>query len=234
MTSYFNLETLKRAPASLPGADSYFPRIQPCFETDSRREKLEQYISGIFHASHGAKILEYLPLLFAMERETGYSAALGLRGAGNGPLFCEAYLDEPVETLVQRIYGVGCPRNQIMELGNLAASAAGDSALLYLVVTRALHLAGIRHLLFAANRAVRISLRRTGFTPVAIGPADPSRLEDGGRRWGSYYQGDPQVMLGDVALAWEQSEANPALWLSLEQYRDLVDDLAEAIRDYNA
>jgi len=232
MTSYLNLEALATVPAHLPGAESYYPRILPCVETDSRREKLEQFISGVFQASHGARILEYMPLLFAMERETGFSAALGLRRASDGSLFCETYLDDPVETLVQRLYGVGCSRHQIMELGNLAASAPGDSALLYLVVTRALHLAGIRHLLFAANRAVRVSLRRTGFTPVVIGPADPSRLEDGGRRWGSYYEGDPQVMLGDVALAWEQSEANPALWLSLEQHRGLVDDLAEAIRDY--
>jgi hypothetical protein len=233
MTTYFDLQARNALPEFMPSPVETWPTVRPSFESDKGREKLEQYIAGVFYACWDAQILEYLPLLFSLERETGYSAALGVRAAGKSHLFCETYLDTPVEQQVKRVHGYDCPRSGIMELGNLAASSAGDGALLYLLVTHALHAAEIRFLLFTANRAVRHSIRRTGFTPVALGSADPNRLQDEGSRWGRYYEGDPQVMLGDISLSWEQSQAEPALRKTLEQHAPLVEELAETIREYN-
>ncbi len=233
MTTCFDLQTCNAQPGLTPAPVEKWPAVRPCFDADKGREKLEQYIAGVFHASWDARILEYLPLLFSLQRETGYSAALGLRAAGKSRLFGETYLDTPVEQQIKRVHGYDCPRSGIMELGNLVASSAGDGALLYLLVTRALHVAGIRFLLFAANRAVRLSIRRTGFTPIVLGPADPNRLDDEGSRWGRYYEGDPQVMLGDISLSWKQSQAEPALRAALDQHALLVEELAETIREYN-
>jgi hypothetical protein len=208
-----------------------WPVVKPCPQQDARREKLEQYIAGIFHASYGARILECLPLLFSLEREGDFSAALGLRSAAADTLFSEQYLDAPVEAQVQVLYGRQCSRSNIMELGNLVASSPGDSALLYLLVTAAMHEAGVKYLLFTANRAVRISIRRSGFTAKALVTAECDRLGEQCAFWGSYYGGDPQVMLGDIALAMEQARSRPAMRTTLIRYRETVEHLADTISD---
>lgn len=230
MSMIERLEGHQTTAASLFPGMMQLPQVNLHLEADGQRERLEQYISGIFQASYDARILEYLPLLFSLEREQGITAALGLRGAGTSRLFSECYLDMPVEEQVKRLHGVSCSRRNIMELGNLVASSPGDSAMLYLLVTAAMHKAGIRYLLFAANRAVRISIRRTGFTPLTICSADPARLEDGGACWGNYYDGEPQVMLGDISLTWDQIQAKPALKRVLQQHEAMVEELGNTIR----
>lgn len=37
-----------------------------------------------------------------------------------------------------------------------------------------------------------------GLRPVALAPADPSRLLDGGAAWGRYYEQGPMVYAGDI------------------------------------
>jgi len=204
--------------------------VNVCSEHHAGRERLEQYISGIFHAAYGARILEYLPLLFSLNNNGTSQAALGLRSASVAPLFCEQYLDAPAEQQVENLYGRAVPRSRIMELGNLVATEPGFSALLYLVITAALHEAGVEYLLFAANKSVRASIRRCGFTPKIIQAAQQSRLGAAGRDWGSYYEGDPIVMLGDISLTMRQLRAQPALEKVIEAYQFAIPVLADSIR----
>ena len=60
--------------------------VHACPEFSPQREALEQYISGVFSAAYNARILGYLPLLFSLERENSFVAALGLQSAALGPL----------------------------------------------------------------------------------------------------------------------------------------------------
>jgi hypothetical protein len=216
------------SPAGVPGG---MPTICCCSATDPEREKLEQYIAGIFHTSYGARILEFMPLLFNLRRDELFCAALGLRSAVGTKLFCEQYLDGvPAEDVVAQLSGVRCERRGIMELGNLVASTPGHGSLLYLLVTAAAWEAGVEYLLFAANRAVRFSIRRSGFTPRLVCPARRESLGDGGAQWGNYYDGDPRVMLGDLALTLAQAQAQPPLHRALRLYRQPIAALAEEIR----
>jgi hypothetical protein len=207
-----------------------WPAFDAHFVDSARREALEHYISSVFHASYGATILEYLPLLFSLQREGAFSASLGLRGAAGERLFCEQYLDASIEVMVCERYGVASERRRIMEMGNLAASTQGDGALLYLLATAVIHEAGITHLTFAANRAVRLSISRCGFTPLIIAPASAERLGAKAAYWGSYYRGKPMVMLADLALTMRQARAQPAMAALLRRYRVELEQLADAVR----
>ncbi len=219
-----------RAPALDPCCGD-MPRLCVSMPGDRRREAVEQYISGVFQASYDARILQFLPLLLTLEDKGMPRAALGLRSAGSGPLFAEQYLSMPVERQVAESWGRLAPRSRIMELGNLVSSSPGQSVLLYLLVTAALYEAGVQYLLFAANRAVRRSIRRTGFTPRQVCAALPECLPDGGVSWGRYYQGDPQVMLGDMALTHRQALAQPAIAALLNDYALTIQELADTLRE---
>lgn len=217
--------------AATLAADAPFS-LCACEEMHPRRERVERYIGSVFQAAWDARVLSFLPLLCSLEREGTLQAALGLRSANRGPLFCEQYLDVPATSAVDALHGGRCSRGDVLELGNLAASEPGQGALLYLLVTAAIHEAGIGYLIFAANRAVRLSIRRSGFTPEAVGAARPERLGGAARDWGRYYDGDPQVMIGDMRLTHQQAWSRPAMAAELQRYAATISALAVTIREY--
>lgn len=206
------------------------PELASKWASARGRQQLERYIASVFWECHAAQIDDYMPLLCSLEWQGETGAALGLRSARRVPLFCESYLNGPVEEQVQLIFGESCSRFEVMELGHLAGSRPGATALLYLLVTAALHHSGIRYLLFAANRAVRASIRRSRYTPRTIGPADIERLGSSRSSWGRYYEGDPQLMLGDMELTFRQSMAQPKMVLELQRHDVAIQYLAEQIK----
>lgn len=215
-------------------AGTELPVVDVCYYSAPERETLERYISSVFHAAYGAKILDYLPLLFSLSNNSGdYTAALGLRSASYGELFSERYLDDSVEHYVDAYCGKPCDRQNIMELGNLVSSQARQSAFLYLLVTAAMAQSGVDYLLFCANKAVRASIKRSGFTPVVIDQARPERLGDHASDWGSYYEGEPLVMLGDIKLSMKQANAQPFMRDVLTIYADPISTLSNAIVAHN-
>lgn len=201
---------------------------------ESGRERIEQYIAEIFRLAHGARVMSYMPLLVYREEEGALQAALGLRGAASSRLFCERYLEDPIETHVARQFGRVVNRSQIMELGNLVASSAGQSVALYLLVVAALHEAGIDYLVFAANRAVRFSIRRCGFETRDLGPADPAALGAAASDWGSYYEGSPRVILGDLRQAVEHGRRQACIAELWSRERIRIEALADSIRSLRA
>jgi hypothetical protein len=207
------------------------PTLRVATEHDAQRAQVQQYIAGVFKVSYGAHIREFMPVLVSLEgRGDGLSAALGLRGASRGELFCEQYLDAPVETFVRDRFDSSAGRGQVLEMGQLVGSVPGYGSLLYTLVGAAMCEAGVRYLVFVANRAVRISLMRSGLRSVAIAPARQERLGPAGTNWGSYYSGDPHVMLGDVHGAMAACMTKPAVRQLLSDYDDSVDELVDVIR----
>ena len=211
-------------------APSDLPVVISADERSPHRESLEQYISGIFLAAYDARILEYLPLLFCLRQDNDYTAAFGLGSASASTLFSEQYLDVSVEDEVESHYGNRVARREIMELGNLVSSHPGQSPLLYLLAALALHEAGIGYLVFVANKAVRASIERSGFTPIAVADAQKERLGSRAQSWGSYYDGEPVVMLADIALSRRLAMAQPFLRKIIAAYEADISALADAIR----
>ncbi len=79
---------------------------------------------------------------------------------------------------------------------------------------------------------MRLSIRRSGFTPQAVAPARPERLGGAAQDWGRYYEGDPQVMIGDMLLTHQQACARPAMAAELERHAAMISALATTIRNH--
>jgi len=217
---------------SFIGEAKPWPTLKICSPLDSNREKLEQYIAHIFQTSYDARVFEYLPMLLSLELEGSTSAALGISHASRQPLFCESYLKHSAEDTVKQVYERDCERLKIMELGNLAVSVPRHSALLYVLAVAAMQRAGIEFLFFAANRKVRASIKRSGLTPISICKAKQESLGERGACWGSYYEGDPEVMIADIRLTMNQAMAQPLMQKQLSGYSSAINQLASHIRQY--
>lgn len=213
-----------------PVASPEVPALETSVCGARTREEVQRYIAGVFQISYGAQLNDFMPLLVSLREHGHLTSALGLRGAAGNTLFSEQYLDEPVEAHVQAVFGRQTRRERVLEMGNLVASNPGHAALLYTLVGCAMYQAGVDYLLFTANRAVRASLKRSGLASVPIAAADRRRLDATGEDWGSYYNGDPRVMLGDVRAAMASCLVNPLIAGILRFYQSSIDELVDVIQ----
>jgi len=224
------MSLVKNHAVNLPSSTQKIPSLDFSFGGGTKTETVQRYISGVFQINYGAQVTEFMPLLLSLREENQLTAALGLRSAAGNRLFCEQYLDAPAESHVHAVFGCRAPRNRILEMGNLVASNPGHAALLYTLAGMAMYEAGVDYLLFTANRAVRISLKRSGLPSVPLATADRSRLGTKGCEWGSYYNGDPMVMLGDVHAAIDNCLSNPLVVSFTKLYQDTINELVEVIQ----
>jgi hypothetical protein len=143
-------------------------------------------------------------LLGCRDDQGNWLAALGYTLAANGPTFLEQYLDAPLDTELGARVGHVVPRAQIVEVGNLASTHPGAARALIISTTRLLHGLGLRWVAFTATVSLLNSFTRLRLQPQVLADADPSRLADAGRCWGSYYETQPKVMFGDIRYGYGQ------------------------------
>lgn len=164
-----------------------------------RRESLETFIRERFALHYQARIRHFMPCLLGLHANNGeVQGAVGLRSAQRRPLFLERYLDEPIEQAISRRCGREVPREEIVEVGNLAAFGNGSARLLIVALTNLLVAQGFRWVVFTGTPALLNSFQRLALTPIALGLADPARMGDELADWGSYYASRPQVMAGEI------------------------------------
>ena len=131
-------------------------------------------------------------------KEPARGAALGFTRAGNGPLFLERYCDGPIETLASAVLGRRVPRESIVEIGNFAA--ADGAGIVELWGMTANDLGDFSEVAAATlTKPLRRIFGRLGVPIHVLAPADPTRLGEDARAWGSYYELDPQVCIGEIA-----------------------------------
>ncbi len=163
------------------------------------RDLLERFVQRVFQRSYGAHVRDFHPHLLGFTDPRGIQAVVGWRAAGVERLFCEQYLDQPVENWCgQGIAGTG-DRASIVEVGNLAVREPGQARWLIAAMTAYLYRAGFRQVVFTAVRPLFNAFHRMGLQPLVVAPADPARLADAGRSWGNYYEQSPLVCRGDIA-----------------------------------
>lgn len=192
--SFLHREPVLRAPGAIPHG-----RIVAA--TRETRPAIEAFVAQRFAEVYGARLHTFLPHLYGFEDDDGrLIAAFGLRRADEGPLFLEQYLDEPIEELVGRAAHARVPRGRITEIGNLAGRTPGSLRAMIPAVAALLNRNGVRWVGFTGTVRVCNGFRRLGL-PLSIAcPADIRRLPESERAgWGSYYEHDPVVMLGDVS-----------------------------------
>lgn len=202
-------DTPRRALGAISKGMPELAMVSACTPT---RERVERFISQVFQASFDAKIMTYAPDLLYLEQGLRIQAALGLRWADKHALFCEKYLDGSVLDAI----GDSClERAEVVELSNLASMTPGAGAQLYVLAAVALDMAGCKQLVFTANETVRRSITRGGFSARFLADAKVDKV-NGGDQWGTYYDGNPQVMVADIPASAAIIRSNPMVAPLLE------------------
>jgi len=160
------------------------------------REELERFVRHVFQHAHGAHIKHFMPQLMSLRSEQGELLAVcGLRHAEEAPLFLEAYLDQPVETVLSRSAGQNISRQAIVEVGNLAVAKRSHIRSLLASVSLYLHGTARDWAVFTGNPTLRNSMTRLSFPLHMLAEARLTALPEHERAdWGSYYDEQPQVM----------------------------------------
>lgn len=175
--------------------------LEPVHRAHPARATFENFIAARFARAYGARVNHFLPhLLGIRDGLARWQAAAGYAAAGEQTLFLEQYLDQPIERALAAALGRPIARPGIVEVGNLAAISAGMARTIIPQLARHLHRLGYIWVVFTATRALRNSFHRLGLRPLPLTRADPARLADGGASWGTYYDQDPVVMAGKIAL----------------------------------
>jgi len=181
-------------------ADPAF-RLQVVDRAHADRASLEHFIAENYEKAYAAHVTHYARHLVGLRNAGGaWTAGLGYTPAGRDALFVEQYLDQPAEDVIASILSVPVERDQIVEVGNLAASAPGAARHIIAAMTALLNELNRTWVVFTSTRALLNSFDRLEIATITLARADPARLPDGGASWGSYYDADPQVMTANIPL----------------------------------
>jgi hypothetical protein len=161
------------------------------------RAALEHYVRTAFNRSHDADVSTFMPTLLAFRDGAGtLRGVLGLRSAADQPLYLENYLDRPVEQAIVAAGYHPVERDEVVEVGNLAAGSCLAAVRMVSQMPVQLMNRGYCWIVFTATSTVHEILLGLGAPLVELGRADPSRVARQADRWGRYYDNDPRVYAG--------------------------------------
>ena len=164
---------------------------------DAERAGLETYVRSAFNRSHDADVSTFMPTLLAFRDGAGsLRGVIGLRSAADAPLYLENYLDRPVEQAIVAAGYHPVERDEVVEVGNLAAGSCLAAVRMVAQMPRQLMNRGYSWIVFTATSTVHEILLGFGAPLVELGRADPGRVARQGDRWGRYYDNDPRVYAG--------------------------------------
>jgi thermostable hemolysin len=163
------------------------------------RARVERFIERRFLDRFGALIADHYPTLLSLQSDEGeVVAAIGLRSASSEELFLEKYFDEPIERVILEVTNVVVPRSDILEIGNMASIGRAATARLIAASVSYLSNCRYRYAVATATEELRRMLVAFGFASRGLGAARADRLPDHGRSWGSYYEQNPEILMGEI------------------------------------
>jgi len=188
-----------------------FDVIQP---GDADWDQVTNFIHDTYARAYGANVDTFMPQIMRVSNAAGECrAVMGFRLAGEGRLFLEDYLDEPVEDVISRYLGKPVNRSEIIEVGNLAEAEPGDARMALVGGTAYMRSLGCRWLVFTGVSRMRNAFRRLGLDIWELMAADEKMLSsEEVAKWGTYYQGHPVVCFGDIK---QGHDILQELWASL-------------------
>jgi hypothetical protein len=197
------------------------------------RAQAEAMVQEVFKASYGARLRSFYPFLLGIKGADGeYRAVAGIR-PGSHPMFAEHYLDRPPEELL------GVPRENIVEIGNLATRRNGEIRWIIAAVTAFLHGVGFTRVLMTITPLLRNSFKRMGLPLSYLADARQESLPaDQAGDWGAYYDCSPQVCYGHIAIGYQafrkRVDAQASLRLAWENALNLGQTQGRALREHKA
>ena len=194
------------------------------------RAAVESSIMRKFEARYGAHLSHFLPHLVRLAAADNLGAVAGVGPARDNRLFLEQYLDKPVEQAVAAAFMTPVDRDQVVEIGNLAANMPGLAYSLFAILATVLSDAGYKWVVCTATPQVAAMLARMNFSAEPICDADPAKLSSGSADWGDYYASRPRVMAGDVQSAAVQARSDHNIAALLFNYRQPIAQMVAALR----
>jgi len=196
-----------------------------------QRTHVEQYIAEHFYSYYQAQVNSFLPYILATHYENQISSALGFHPAHKGErLFLEQYLDGDIQSTLGQLFHRSVAREDVVEIGNLTSSKKGSSHILFILTAAILYEAGFKWVVFTATKQVETLLTKLGLTPVCVCEADPARLSDHGRSWGSYYDKKPKVLAGNLVDAIPTLYTHPVIGGLLQSYQNTIVKVAMQVK----
>ncbi len=161
------------------------------------RAEIESFVGDLFVRKHDATVTSFMPTLLSFRDAAGaLRGAVGLRNAGDHPLYLEQYLDQPVESAVASATRRPVHRRQVVEVGNLAGVNCRTAVRMVALLPAYLLAHDYQWIVFTATSAVREILLGFGAPLIELARADSTRVALGSDRWGRYYETDPRVFVG--------------------------------------
>lgn len=189
-------------PTTVSAASTASPRrLATHGRQDPGRSAVESFIRRVFEERYGASLTSFAPVLVSLSDDTGIVAAAGYRRADGGALFLERYLDAPVDALLAQQSAVAPARADIVEVGHLAATKAGEGRRLIAQLGPHLAAQGFQWVVSTLTEELRQLFLRIGVAPLALGQADPRALGNDAAAWGRYYAHRPVVLAGHLPQA---------------------------------
>lgn len=171
------------------------------------RARVERFIERRFFDRFGSLIADHYPTLLSLQNsDQDIVAAIGLRSASSEALFLERYFDEPIEQVILAATNVMAPRSDILEIGNMASTGRAASARLIAASASYLSTCRYQYAVVTATEELRRMLAAYGFASRVLGAARAERLPDGGRSWGSYYEQNPEILMGEIRQGSDRAE----------------------------
>jgi hypothetical protein len=168
-------------------------------KTNPFRTKIEGFINHNFHESYGADVSYFSQVLVSCNNQHNeLIAAFGISKLAHRKAYLEQYLSNPIEKEISAFTGKTVKRQEIFELGNLAATYPGATRKLIQRMAKDLYELGARWVVFTANNLVINAFQRLNLNPIPLKEANPNLLPNRGANWGSYYEDRPQVMFIEV------------------------------------
>jgi hypothetical protein len=174
------------------------PRLYMHPRGDARRREVEAFVRRVYAERYGADVSGFAPMLVSLRDDNGIVAAAGYRSAAHDRLFLEGYFDQPIESLLEAHARQPLVRTDIVEVGHLASTRAGEGRRLVRMITAHLAEQGYDWVVCTLTAGLRRLLVRIGVTPLALGVADRDALGQDVGRWGSYYDHHPVVLAGQL------------------------------------
>ena len=194
-----------------PSLHSFHPSVQPSYRLDVHLqpdERILEFVQQRFALHHDARIEQLLPWQCTLSDEQGtLLACAGFKPASDGPLFLEHYLETPVEQQLASALQQPVLRDDILEVGNLAA-LDGHGRLLILALVQYLVEQRYRYVAFTATDQVRALFRSLGLQPHFLQSARRDLVPQP-ERWGRYYDHDPKVVAGDIRQGYQLLQQRP-------------------------
>ena len=172
-------------------------RLAAAESGSSERAEIESFVGDAFVRKHDATVTSFMPTLLSFRDPAGaLRGAVGLRGAGDQPLYLEQYLDQPVESAIASAMRGPVHRREVVEVGNLAGANCRAAVRMVALLPAYLLAHHYQWIVFTATSAVREILLGFGAPLIELARAESTRVALGSDQWGRYYDTDPRVFAG--------------------------------------